>query len=151
MRFVRAAFALSVLSLLLAAGAAAQPPGLGLPRDAAAVAGPTSSGVRLYVWDERGDLCGSATRPRARSRGSACGGGWPRSLREPMISAVGNRFVWGFVAPEVASVEMVSERGRHVATATTAGARYRGKHAGQGRTQGRGPLRLGDSTELAEV
>ncbi len=71
---MKAAAALTVLSLVLAAGAAAQPPGVALPRDAAAVAGPTSSGVRLYVWEERGDLCGSASRPRARFRGTSCGG-----------------------------------------------------------------------------
>jgi hypothetical protein len=56
MRFVRAALALTILSLLPTMAAAARPPGLDLPRGAAAVAGPTSSGVRLYVWDERGDL-----------------------------------------------------------------------------------------------
>jgi hypothetical protein len=124
---VRAALALMILSLLPATAAAARPSGLDLPRGAAAVAGPTSSGVRLYVWDERGDLCGSATRAHARFRGSACAGAWPRSLREPMISAVGNRFVWGFVAPQVASVEIVTTRGRHVGAPTTAGAQYRGK------------------------
>jgi hypothetical protein len=45
----------------------------------------------------------------------------------------GAAFVWGFVSPQVASVEIVTARGRHVGAPTTAGARYRGKYAGQQR------------------
>ena len=127
---MKVAAALMLLSLVLVEGAAAQPPGLGVPADAAVVAGPTSSGARLWVWDEDGDLCGSAQRPRSRYAGGACGGE-PRALREPMISTEGNRLVWGFVAPEVASVEIVTTRGRHVGTPTTAGPRYRGRYAGK--------------------
>jgi hypothetical protein len=45
----------------------------------------------------------------------------------------GAAFVWGFVSPQVASVEIVTARGRHVGAATTAGGRYRGKYAGRQR------------------
>jgi hypothetical protein len=132
---VRTRVALTVLSLLLVPAAAAQPPGLDLPRGAVPVAGPTSSGARLYVWDQHGDLCGSATRPRARFRGSSCRAGAPRGLRQPLIETDGGgrgpAYVWGFVDPEVAAVELVTARGRHLAAQTTAGARYRGKYAGE--------------------
>lgn len=130
---MRIAFAFAALSLIGLPGLAeAQPPGAGLPRDAVLVAGPTVSGARLFVRDEGRHLCASVI-----SRGSdseTCGAA-PERLREPLISVDKNGrgpdFVWGIVSPEVASVELVSARGRRVATDTTAGVRYHGKHAGE--------------------
>src|SRR5215217_1013990 len=122
-----------ILSLLLAADAVAQPPGFGIPPRAAVVAGPTESGAQLFVWDEGASLCGSVAQRRERASGSSCGS-TPRSLREPLISVhtarAGPDFVWGLVAPDVGSVELVTARGRRFATPTTGGAAYRGKRAG---------------------
>jgi hypothetical protein len=132
---VRTALALTILSLVIAADASARPPGLGAPRDAVPVAGPTSSGARLFVWDQHGDLCGRVVHsPRARFASTACGSA-PRTLREPLISieAQGSKaeYVWGFVAPEVASVEIVTTRGHRFAAPASKGARYHGKYAGK--------------------
>jgi hypothetical protein len=46
-------------------------------------------------------------------------------------SSRGPARAWGFVSAEVATVEIVFARGRRLATATTAGSRYRGRHAGK--------------------
>jgi hypothetical protein len=133
MRFVRTALALAILSLVTVAEASAGPPGLGVPRDAVPVAGPTGSGARLFVWDQHGDLCGSVVPRRpARYVSSACGSA-PRTLREPLISEDGAGHVWGFVMPEVASVEIVTTRGHRFAAPAGDGPRYRGKYAGKQR------------------
>jgi hypothetical protein len=98
------------------------------------VAGPTASGARLYVWDEKDYLCGSVLRARARSRSTSCGGGAPEGLRSPMIHVnthgSGRNDVWAAVSPEVAAVDVVFASGRRLHATTTAGERYRGRHAG---------------------
>jgi hypothetical protein len=131
MAFVRAALALTILSLLTAT-AAAQRPDFGLPDRAVLVAGPIS-GARLYVWDERSGLCGALVQKGSES--GSCGAGDPE-LSHPMISFdQGGRgspsFIWGFVPPEVVSVELVSADGRRIPARTTAGSPYHGKHAGE--------------------
>jgi hypothetical protein len=134
MRFVRTALALTILSLVIAADAPARPPGLGVPRDAVPVAGPTSSGARLFVWDEHGDLCGSVVRRRAPFASTSCGPA-PKTLRDPWISVESrgskSEYVWGVVAPEVASVEIVTTRGHRFPAPASEGARYHGKYAGK--------------------
>ncbi|MEA2419181.1 MAG: hypothetical protein QOE60_1387, partial [Thermoleophilaceae bacterium] len=125
---MKPAVAIGIASLVVVSAAAAQP--VGVPGKAVVVAGPTASGARLYVWDDHGSLCGGARRPRSRSGGGSCGGR-PRSLREPFVSQEGNRLVWGVVEPEVASVEVVTTRGRRFAAPTTDGPSYHGRYAGQ--------------------
>jgi hypothetical protein len=147
----RASFWVVAVALVLPASAAAQP---GLPSDAVQVAGPTASGGRLFVYDDRrGSLCGSVRRPGRRGFGTSCsslGGG----LRQPLVGYDGHpgrpRYMWGFVAPQVSAVELVARGGRRVRTQTTEGAAYLGRHAGEGRfflmetglRQGEAPLYL---------
>jgi hypothetical protein len=130
--FVRTASAVIVASLLIAAAAIAQPPDFGVPSRAVVVAGPTESGARLWAWDEHGALCGSVVKRGARSRSTSCGG-QTGSLRRPFTSIDSDRYVWGFVKPEVATVEFVTKHGRRSSAPTAAGSAYRGKFAGKGR------------------
>jgi hypothetical protein len=135
MAIVRTACAaVAAAALVLPGVAAAQPPGERLPGDAVAVAGPTESGARLFVYDRGGQLCGVPRRPRPRAQSEGCGPPSPR-LRGAIVAFHPERgrplLVWGFVAPSVASVEIMSAGGGLVAADTTAGAAYRGAHAGR--------------------
>jgi hypothetical protein len=124
-------------ALALAVAFAVGPGGVALaqpPDNAAPVAGPTSSGARLFVWDERGVICAAVLRPRDRGHGSSCGPA-PERLRGSYVTSrrrrSGLNYAWGAVDPQVASVEVVFASGRRLAAETTSGDAYRGRWAGR--------------------
>lgn len=104
------------------------------PKAAPVVAGPTPSGARLVVFDREGALCGDVrTRGEDFSGPADCGRPSGR-LRDPSMQAEfdGRRtYHWGFVAAEVASVELVFEDGPRTLTPAETGSRYTGRYAGR--------------------
>jgi hypothetical protein len=100
------------------------------------VVGPTPSGATLAVFDRDGQLCG---RVRASGSDTEIDCGRPSgALRDPFLSSIdtgigGSFSIWGVVAHEVASVEVVFVGGTRTTVATHAGERYQGRFAGTGR------------------
>jgi len=159
-----------MLAFILAVPASAQegrPPVT--PRAAPVVAGPTASGARLVAFDDKRRLCADLRIPGVgRSLLADCDRPSGR-LREPFLGSASvaeadttRRFEFGFVAPEVASVELVYRSGKRVTAPAEAGERYKGRFAGKGRffiaeVRGRGfrspvYLRLlGEAGELLAV
>lgn len=115
------------------------------PRNAAVVAGPTPSGAQLVVFDRKRRLCGDVRRARDDYPMGDCTRPTGR-LRSPFLQTEfdgrGRRaWHWGFVAPEVAAVEVVMRGGLRVTVPAEAGSAYTGRYAGRVRffvAEGRG-------------
>lgn len=122
----------AVLALLVAAPVAVAQPSR--TDGAVRVVGPTPSGALLFVYHKRDLLCGGPRRRSARGWSEACTAEVGQ-LRDPLISVdrdrAGPTLVWGFVAPAVATVEIVFAGGSRAIAPTTDGPAYRGRYAGQ--------------------
>lgn len=118
----RAALTAAVL-LLATATAPAQAQAQAPPADAAVVAGPTASGLRLVAWDRGAQLCTAITGRDDDGSGARC-------LRGG-TGVLSTNGVHGVVTPAGATAVELRFRRASVTVPTTAGEAYRGRFAGR--------------------